>query len=211
MRDLLRITAKERMIVTKFIKKQLNNMNYDLLPQIIIHLCLLYFGAKDEWSPCLCHRTIEINSLCVMRIKDYGYKSVFLKNVVRDGIHIWKFKVLQCSFLELGIAFTEQLRDRRLVCFGFSHLDGEKGIHFHKFCAYNRYRSDEYTFVKNSDVIGLKLNFHSGILSYSVNNIRIKDEAFVLYSMSLKYQYRVGLTLSNRGDKMKLMSYEHFG
>lgn len=215
MRKLI-ICTRDKIIVSHFVEKELRRMNYAYLPEIIIRLCLLYYCAKDDWNVKMCHSIIHISGAFVTRLsgglfEDIGYKSVFLENMVGNGIHVWQFRIRNCTYFDLGIASTRQLLDSTLICYGFSSRHGQKGIHYHSF-GINKYciTDDMYTYVKPLDLIGMKVDFYASVITYSVNNVKVKEQRFCPYNwfMQLSNKYHAGVTLANHGDAIELISYQ---
>ena len=71
-------------------KEKEHNSNY---PQLIKFLVLLYSNAQDSFDPDNTHQLIEIDGNCAIDVGGTGLiRNSYLKNVVTQGIHIWKFK-----------------------------------------------------------------------------------------------------------------------
>ena len=187
----LLICKRDKTIVSGFVEKELKRINYALLPRIIIRLCLLYYCPKDEWSILLCDNIIQISGDIVTRLsadlfQDIGYKSVFLKNVVSSGIHVWQFRIRNCTYFDLGIASTTQLMDSTLICYGFSSRHGQKGIHYHsfgvnKFCIVD----DLYTYVEAFYLIAM-------IYKHNITMIPISKQI----SFQSQFQLRILLPIN---------------
>ena len=61
---------------------------YYNIPIGIINVCVLFFGNMHEWDASLKSRYLEINKNKVTA-KKQGWNSIWLKNTVSTGKHIW--------------------------------------------------------------------------------------------------------------------------
>lgn len=171
----------------------LSVLNHDL-PQIIIYWCLIFFNPMvDQWDSQHIHSSIFINRLKIKRISCWSYEPVFLTNIVSMGVHVWKFRFINCAWFDcIGIASInlsrsinyDALESRGLKKLTYYHMFGLKEI-------------------AANDVIDMRINFASCLLTFARNNHIISQVSIA----PGKYKGAVNL-FSNL--EIELLQYQHF-
>ena len=67
------------------------------VPEMIKYLCLVYFNPnKDEFDPDQCDEKIKIDGNSIItQTNPHNVQTVYLKNIVSSGVHLWKFKCIE--------------------------------------------------------------------------------------------------------------------
>ena len=69
-----------------------------LIPLLIYHLCLLYFNSDDLWNEQCCLNQLFIADKEIYKLENNDWNnSVWLKNLIVDGIYRWIFKINMLS------------------------------------------------------------------------------------------------------------------
>lgn len=198
-----------QILVKEYLLQILRTLQYKNLPQLIVYLCIKFFNPTDTWSRKLCHPTIQIDDLNVVRRqKPFGYKSVFLQNVASSGIHIWKFQINFSiypgyDFIEIGIehAFSNH---SHTMNFGLSyrHKREFRKTYWEEFPNYckNKFTEDDHFIVE------MRLNLITQTISFYKNLQCLSKMAIH------KVKYRAAVTLSGYNlqhpQSVQLLSYQ---
>ena len=187
------------------------------IPDMIKYLCLIYLNQnKDTFDPNHTHKDIKIDENCIRSTStNYVTVSCYLMNIVKQGIHIWKFKCNNpCTDSEeadmIGIVsnhepyltlheYFDYYAGGANDAYGFA-MDGrlnnpETGVGWGG--AYG-------VECKIGDIIEMRIDFKAETLSYKINE---KD-----YGVAFEIQneeYRAAITLFDMKSCYTLISYQH--
>ena len=181
-------------LVRQYISQSFMEMNYSFLPEMVCHLCLIYFNAVDNWSATYCPQNVEICGAIVKKL-NRGWESVFLQNIVSSGIHVWNFKIKQCFGVDIGIVPNFQLTHQEFRCL---HFMRGKNVYYHRFGI-----TDLYTIIKRCDVVKMQLNFKEKTVRFYKNDIEVGTQYIDVC------KFRAGITLRGIDDEIELISYQH--
>ena len=233
------VSQYEKDLVEGYIRMSTEELS---LPLSLILLCLQFFVCFDEWDNTTQSKGYFklLNKRVVARIKSQmadGYSdTIFLKNIVNKGIHIWRFKIvkkegdgyMKVGFWKarLGNKLTEagDYCNARIGYFA-RHMSGYP--HAYAFSPYfsrinstiyrwNQWPEPEldmfkhsrrYGATKKGDIIELCLDCNAWTISFGVVG-KFREIAFKNIE---KTEYRAALTLDRQGMEIKLLSYLAFG
>ena len=173
--------------------------------ELVDYLCLLFFIERnDEWQSKNKHFIME-NRRTVKRITNYGFQSMYLRNVVKLGVHIWCFRFIENGFEDvIGIyqgnkplitkdRHTQNNNDAYFLKFKHRSFNHQPGIDIN---AYN---------CRGQDLVEMQLNFKNLTLSFKMNNSEDHIKTFHVQNTS----YRAFVKLSQKDTQISLISYQH--
>lgn len=194
-----------------------NKTNYT---QLIKYLILFYSNAKDCFDPDATHQDLEINGNYLSKKRHTAHRgNSYLKNIVSEGIHIWKFKY-HCSPQDargvagIGIwkvksgkpALRKDI-DRTNCDFEstgyFITVDGDESNPGHN----GQWRVERHNAMNGGDTIEMKLDLSKSILTYEMNG-----EFLTRFIDIEKTSYRavIGLYKNPFKEGFTLISYQDF-
>ena len=195
-----------------------NKSNY---PKLIKYLVLIYSNAQDQFDANMTHKLLKIDANRVIdqrnELREWCDYLSFLKNVVTEEIHIWKFRFdlrsdSDIAKSQIGIWKTNSgkpdLEDR------FIDNTNEDGISCTGyFITLNGYRSNpenvmditdgEFAPVKDGDIIEIILDLNELVLTFKVNNVEK-----VKFDNIEKTSYRAVVSIFQPGEEFTLISYQ---
>ena len=170
------------------------------IPELVIYLCLKFFNTdKDEWDVVNVDLSILINDSNVKRITHGGFRNAFLKNVAKNGKHVWIFNIMQCGYWDcIGIAPFRAVMstDEDLGCF-----QCHGATYYQRLCSTHHNGTGIVAY--DGDIIEMSLNFKTLILSFK------RNYQLVYARKIMKTEYLAGVTLSEANAEIKLISYIH--
>ena len=185
---------------------------YYNIPELISHICLVYYFLMDFFDPNLMHPSIEYadkdNKHCVIK-KVMKWGSAYLSNVVSSGKHHWKFKIEGKGAPEIGIAADE---DAQIVLDNMWFTQGGKGYSYitsHANLTDDNGDQDYGTAYgrecKAGDVIDMFVDFEANTIRYHVNG---KDYGIAFKNIK-PGKYRAATAMGTTiGNKLRLLEYE---
>ena len=197
-------------------KESENRSNY---PQLIKYLALIYSNAQDQFDPNATHKSLEVHGNCVMSKTRGNAFNAYLKNIVSDGIHIWKFK---ChgdrldDYACIGIVMarydqgnveanvTQSIDNFKGdgTCTGYQiSMDGNKT---------NPENTDIWSYdpefeprIQDGDIVEMRLDLNKLMLTFKVND-KIKVEIADIENIS----YRAAISVFKNDTGFTLLSYQ---
>lgn len=170
------------------------------VPQLVIYLCWNFFNTEnDQWDAANVNISISIKNANVKRLTYGGFRSAFLKNVAKNGKHIWMFNIIHCGYRDMiGIAPFKAVMctDEDLCCF-----QCHGATYFQMFSS--KQQQSRGIFVCDGDIIEMSINFESLIVCFK------KNYELVCARKIIKAEYVAGVTLSEVNAEIKLISYIH--
>ena len=197
--------------------EQKSRANY---PQLIKYLILLYSNRQDHFDPNATHKQIEIEGNTITGRWNKRAHS-FLKNIVIEGIHIWKFRYHQD--LDDDFEWPEGCVGIWKTKSGVPDVGGTPidGPYESKICTgyiitMDGYRTDatdpgtysQHKFrpeVKDGDIIEMILDFNKLILTFKIN-----DEIKAKIDGIENTAYRAAVATFEYGEGFTLLSYQDF-
>eukprot|EP01084_Bolivina_argentea_P278589 475984_1 len=143
-----------------------------------------------------------------------GTPAVFLKYIVKDGVHEWQFKLLNSSIVLIGIVISTVNNNSCYGCYPWFEIDS--GYCFAPSAATinNPAESDvvwpgngtKYGIkCKTNDVIGMRLDFRKKSLNYSIN---CKDYGKA-FDIDPKRKYKACVRLSGENSSVEFMGHHY--
>ena len=207
---------KSRQLIFGFVREAqelLPDDTYYNIPELISHICLVYYFLMDFFDPKLMHKSIEYaeegNKYCVVK-NDSEWRSAYLSNVVSSGKHRWQFKIEGNGCPEIGIAHEEvtEYDLKYKICFtqegtGYSYITADAQLTNDEG---NVDRHSEYgKKCGKGDVIDMFVDFNANTISYHVNG---KDYGIAFKNIK-PGKYRAATTMGPTKEyKLRLLQYE---
>ena len=173
--------------------KQNENIHKSNYPQLIKYLILVYSNSKDEFDPIITHRRLVIdgNYVSINRNSDSSISN--LKNVVKKGVHIWRFKYHNSSDPVLGGTAAVGIRNNVSEWY-FVRTNGTKSDFETKL--------ERCKTAIDGDIIEMTLDFNKLTLTFKLN------EKFNTKFIDIeKGLYRAMIILTDKGQGFTLTSY----
>lgn len=197
-----------RKFVKAFISEAARKYDIFHVPEMIICICLIFLDInKDEWDDLNVDMDIcmLINKCSIRRLNRIGFRTTFLKNVVRKNRHIWKFEIIQCGLWDsIGIVPAGNNKktneDIACCCDGTSYYQRLSQLYLPKTKAHE---TTGVTVVEG-DVIDMEVCFHSLQISFKRNGRMISTK-----TMKEKDAFLAAVTLSSEHAEIKLKSYHY--
>ena len=195
-----------------------NKSNY---PQLIRYLVLIYSNQKDEFDPDATHQCIEINgnSIIDKRSCFHGRKLSYLKNVVSEGVHIWKLRFddfdSMSKFIQIGIWKTNSgdpiLSDIHIdnaindgkTCTGYEILMNGRQTNPNCVGEWSDERWSGCDLFNASDIIEMMLDLNQCCLVYKINGKIVAQ-----FKQIEKTSYRAAISTYDKGNALTLTSYQ---
>ena len=199
-RDIIKaIHHRNKHLVFGFIRK-INKTSHEL----VNYLCLLFFVQRnDELELFSKHFNIQ-NKAIIRRVTNFGFQSIYFKNVAKTGIHIWKFKFIENGFEDsIGIYDARQpiairyhyRHNNKHACslnFKYRSFNHEPGMELDAFNCFGQ------------DLIEMRLNLKKLTLSFYL------DSEYHLKTYFIKNKsYRAFVKLSQINSAIKFLSYQY--
>ena len=180
------------------------NVYYNI-PELIVQICLIFYHIKEHWDEKWCKSNFNIDGNIISAKKEcYTYRTAFLTQIVSNGFHHWKFKILAVpqNGIDIGICKTSRMETAVKTYFTHERRDGY---------AYNTVSALLYSLEGNKadsfnikrcqkdDVIDMYLDFEKSEIKYSVNEqdlgVAFKDIVHDEYraAVAMKHQFNVAL------------------
>ena len=188
-------------------------------PQLIKYLVLVYSNAEDHFDPNMTHKLLKIegNRVIHKRHDGWGHRLSFLRNVVSEGINVWKFRFnsnYHEAFSQVGIwktksdkpsfatsIYIDNTNQDDISCTGYIIT-----LHGRQSDPQNVVRYKQEWFrpaVKDGDIIEMILDLNKLVLIFKINNVeKVKFEDIENTS------YRAALATYREGEKFTLISYQ---
>ena len=186
-------------------------------PQLIKYLVLIYSNAQDDFDPNTTHQSLEINGN-IITSKQQGDHVSYLKNVVSEGIHIWKFQwSLDMSYTtftdsQIGVWNTKSgdpiLKDVYVDCMDDDARTGYIIITHGRStdpAGDGRWSKEWFTKPESGSIIEMELDLNELTLKF-----KIDDEIRVEMKNIEKTSYRAVVGPHNKGETFTLLSYQDF-
>ena len=182
-------------------------------PQLIKYLVLMYSNAQDQFDRNAAHPSTQIDGNCIMHTEDDAYFTTYLKNVVTEGIHQWKFRFeddvgFHCGSIGIGKAtsITEHadgsIDNRKCngTCTGYQiSMNGQKTHPNNTWFNDKGFASE----VQNGDIVEVMLDFNKLMVIFKINEI-----AKVEFHDIENVPYRAGVSMWRKGMGFTLISYQ---
>ena len=150
--------------------------------------------------------------LKLTKIKDENF-TTYLTKIVTEGIHRWKFKIIECleSPPEIGLIKIPSNEEKSYAP-NLNQYFVKGGIGYAYITSTGRisnpisgYSGKKYGVkCKNNDIIDMHLDLEKYELRYYVNN---KDQGKA-YDVDEEIRYKAAITMDDVGSKIQLISYE---
>ena len=189
-----------------------HNIYYRNIPSLVCHWCLLYFYIKECFDVTKSEKNCSFTKDNTVVTKDNITLrgTIFLMNVVRKGIHKWKFKLIKVQRYALTIGVWKGEQTDNTGSISTDEFSKGKAYGFmvnHQLLipgdAPSRKRHWTYTTCKSGDVVEMILDLNKRQLSYSVNN----ESLGIAYNDIQQTCYRAALGIWNKKDCVELISY----
>ena len=187
-----------------------NNAYYNI-PDLIVHLCLMFYYIKECWDPIWC---IDIGNFIVNKNEItkkkslMGYKSAFLSQIVSKGIHHWRFKIIirgGGNNIDIGICKTSKVNSENANAY-FTKTPGDGYAYICTQGSLNGYGKQKplLPLCKQNDIIDMFVDLNTYQISYAINH-GLKVLAFANIA---KDEYRAAISMCNLEDTIQLLLYE---
>ena len=163
-------------MVDGYIRKLQRKLNNQIIPQIINDICFKYYYygfIQDGWDKSLNKgdkfRKYKKN---IVTTKSDIWRSVYLKDNIFNGIHEYKFKLIDGPRVTLGIVAVQVNKSHisnaypfteRIKSYSFTLNYAKK--YKNGFVVYEKYG----IICKANDILTMTVNFNGKTLSYSIN------------------------------------------
>ena len=186
---------------------------YCCIPALVSYWCILYFYINECFDPIESHNhyIFEENNTIIRKTKS-SEVCAFLSNIVREGIHRWKFEIFIKEEWDttktIGIWKNNHPLDNKLALFS-SQFTGK----FYGWClddaslvygdsdGYRDYADDEY--VTDGDIIEMILDLNKKQLGFKRND---KDYGVAFENIE-DTSYRAAVSFFRNVNSIKLIEY----
>ena len=179
---------------------------YDDIPDAIIIECLKYYFEYDKWDENGyakdCMKLEDDIITCIEK----SNMSAFCLNVASEGVHEWKFKIVQITDLSwtqsIGIWKVNKKNDAPYNT-DFCFKSGESYALKNTGSLRSGDSKEWYckTGFRTGDIITMTLDMNKGILKFGIND---KDYGKA-YDVDSECQYRAAISLYTPGDAIQLL------
>lgn len=213
--DFKRISEKERNSVFGYIRR-IEIDHVIEIPMIVYQICALFCMIYDEWdrkySPDTYIITDQTN---IKRTPEFSITTAFLTNVVNEGIHCWKFEIIEFTrpgrdSFRFGIVMNDENKIKEVSDYWFGATPNtayvwdsgyNSALMEHK---YNSWGKKYGRKCVKGDIVLIHLDFNELALSFGIN-----DEKFdVAYTIKSEEKYRVAIQMEGANDELELISYQ---
>ena len=185
---------------------------YYTIPSLAIYWILLYFYESDEFDSNNCNSTYTLsdNNMVVTKNVD-STSSAYLTMVATNGVHLWKFKILQVNSEKYNVTIGVWKTNYKLtpaigICstgnrvkqYGWLvNYDGVKSTTFDTF--------EGITACNKGDIIEMMLDLNERNIKYSKNG----GQFVTAFDNIQKTSYIAVVSAYKTGDSIQLLSYKY--
>ena len=188
-----------------------NNNSYVTIPSLVIQWLILYYHIFEQFDPKFCHDSYELSENDTKITKSrYGHGRAYLTKVVREGVHKWRFKLINVSASDLTIGVWKAHHNKSVKG---KLLNGyAKRQYYGWWTDYvritygdtndNAYYGDRGC--QAGDTIEMILDLDALQLKYNLN----ENPQGVAFDEVEKCEYCVGISMLTKGNSIQLLSYD---
>ena len=193
-------------------------------PQLIKYLILIYSNQQDHFDPKATHKLIQISGNTIIDargvFKGDGNQNSYLRNIVTEGIHIWKFTHVGSDnndkkFAQIGVwktnsgdpcagvldEYLDNTTEDDKTCTGYAITPNGFRTDPQNVSSWStkQYHAD----IQHGEIIVMILDLKKMKLKFKVN-----DRVIVKFVDIENTSYRAAVSTYEAGDSFTLISYQ---
>ena len=211
-----KVSQKQKDYVFGYLRKMEKEYSIEI-PMMIYQICTLFCIMRDEWDSKWTHDSyLIINDKKLKLTKRITSATAFLSQIVDQGIHCWKFKIIEygspgSDSFRFAIVVNDEaslptIRSTALGCVSHTTYAWEAGFNARLIDHDDGMRwGDSYgKKCQQNDIVSMNLDFTKAILSFGIN-----EESFGgAFAICVDKTYRAAVDMDGENDEVELISYE---